>query len=249
MLPVLSTTLGGLAALRLAHRIHPIMALSAGMLVTTALVNLLPEAYELAGESTGLLVLAAPVIGYLLFSALEALIHRQTYEHRHPADQDPAEPHAHDDEMAPPSMIALAGPAGLIIHSASDGLAIGLGFSAGMEVGLIVALAVLAHDFADGINIVTLALAGGQSRRFALTVMGLDAVAAPIGFAVSLFIAPDPAVLGMLLAVFAGIFIAIGAGHLLPEAQHRRPTGGAPLVAMAAVGAAIILAIRPVLDL
>jgi len=248
ILPVFSTTLGGLAAMRFSHRIHPVMALTAGMLVTTALVNLLPEARELVGDEAGLLFLAAPVGGYLLFTALEALVHRETYEHQHPPGEDPHEPHEHERRPHDLSMVAIAGPAGLIVHSAMDGLAIGLGFGVSAEIGLVVAIAVLAHDFADGVNIVTLALAGGQDRRFAITVMLLDAIAAPIGFLLSLLITPDPALLGTLLGVFAGVFIAIGAGHLLPEAQHRRPESAAPLVAIAALGAAIILAIRPFLE-
>jgi len=48
----------------------------------------------------------------------------------------------------------------------------------------------------------------------------------------------------MLLAAFAGIFIAIGAGHLLPEAQHQKPLQAPPLVLLAAFGAALVVAIR-----
>lgn len=52
--------------------------------------------------------------------------------------------------------------------------------------------------------------------------------------------------LGLLLAWFAGLFLAVGAGHLLPEAQHQRPAGAPLFVVLAAVGAAVALAIRSV---
>ena len=249
VLPFISTLLGGLAALRLRHRLHPVMAVAAGVLVATALVDLLPEAIELTGgESSLVTVGAAAVIGFLVFSAIEALVHRQSYEHSHPEHVDPNAPHEHGTEIDHPAgPFGLVGPLGLIVHSTLDGLAIGLGFEASTEVGVIVTLAVLGHDFADGLNVVTLALAGGRSRRGALTLLGLDALAPVFGVLISTQLALPPEQLGVLLAVFSGVFIAIGAGHLLPEAQHQRPGSAPHLVALAAVGAVLVIAIRSAL--
>ena len=106
-----------------------------------------------------------------------------------------------------------------------DGLAIGLGFQAGDEIGLIVLIAVLLHDFADGMNVATVALEAARGERFAVMFVLLDAIAAPAGGAVSAVITVQPATLGLLLAAFAGVFLAVGAGHLLPESQHRDPGG------------------------
>jgi len=249
VLPFISTLLGGLAAIRLRHRLHPIMAFAAGVLVATALVDLLPEAIELTGGGSALVTVgAAAVIGYLLFTAIEALVHRQSYEHSHPEHVDPDSPHDHGtdvDHRAGP--LGLLGPLGLIVHSTLDGLAIGLGFEASTEVGVVVTLAVLGHDFADGLNVVTLALAGGRSRRGALTLLGVDALAPVVGVLVSRQLALAPEQLGVLLALFSGVFIAIGAGHLLPEAQHQRPGSAPHLVALAAVGAVLVVAIRAAL--
>ena len=248
ILPFVSTTLGGLAALRLRHRLHPIMAFAAGVLVATALVDLLPEAAELLGEEAGPVPVAvAALAGYLLFSALEALVHRQSWEHQHPPLADPHQPHDHPDELPQGSALGWVGPIGLIAHSTLDGLAIGLGFSASLELGLIVALAVLAHDFADGMNVVTLALAGGSGLKAATVVLALDALAPPFGVALSHLISPSSSALGILLATFAGVFLAVGAGHLLPEAQHRRPGAAPILVLFAAAGAAVVVGVRSAL--
>src|SRR3990172_9174743 len=182
LLPVASTFLGGYAVFRFHHRLHPVMAFAAGIIVATALVDLLPEALQLlGGPDPTLKAGVAALVGFLGFSAIEALVHRETYEHGHAAGQDPQEPHEHVPAGREPSAISMAGPFGLVLHSGLDGVAIGLGFSAGPEVGLIVGLAVLAHDFADGINITTLTLAGGGGRRLTLTILAMDAVAAPIG--------------------------------------------------------------------
>src|SRR3990172_8301108 len=166
LLPVASTFLGGYAVFRFHHRLHPVMAFAAGIIVATALVDLLPEALQLlGGPDPTLKAGVAALVGSLGFAAIEALVHRETYEHGHAAGQDPQEPHEHVPAGREPSAISMAGPFGLVLHSGLDGVAIGLGFSASPEVGLIVGLAVLAHDFADGINITTTTLARGRGPR------------------------------------------------------------------------------------
>jgi ZIP family zinc transporter len=246
-LPFISTVLGGWAALRLRHRLHPVMAFAAGVLVTTALVNLLPEGIDLLGGDA-LLAGVGTVVGYLLFSAVEAFVHREAYEHQHPAGVDPEEPHDHAGAATRPrSAVGFVGPIGLIVHSTLDGIAIGLAFQAGGQIGVIVTLAVLAHDFADGLNVVTLVVSGGGGRGWAIALLVIDAIAPVAGYFVSGRIAVAPAQLGLLLSVFAGVFLAIGAGHLLPEAQHRRPGHAVSLVVLALIGAILVVAIRSVL--
>lgn len=248
VLPFLTTLLGGLAALRLQHRLHFAMALAAGILVATAFVDLLPESIELiGGESATLYAGIAAVVGYLVYAAVEAFIHQGSYEHGHEPTQDPDAPHEHpspEPVSAARWTLGWLAPAGLIAHSTLDGLAIGLGFEAGAEVGIIVTLAVLVHDFADGLNIVTVALAGGRNRSAAIVLLAIDAVAAIVGIGLSQVITLAPEQLGMLLGAFGGAFIAIGAGHLLPEAEHRRGFGAAPLVALTVTGALLVVFTR-----
>ena len=245
-LPFLSTLLGGFAAFRLRHRLHVVMALAAGILVATALVDLLPEAIELiGGESGPLLAGAAAVVGYLIYAAVETFIHQGSYEHGHQPDQDPDEPHEHTLAVSPTaSRLGWLAPAGLIAHSLLDGVAIGLGFEAGGEVGLLVTFAVLVHDFADGLNIVTLAFAGGRGRGAALLLLAADAAATIVGVGISQLVALAPEQLGILLGAFAGAFLAIGAGHLLPEAEHRKGATASPLVLMTILGAVIVVLVR-----
>ena len=122
----------------------------------------------------------------------------------------------------------------------------GSAFQAGASIGLIVLLAVLAHDFADGMNVVALALDAARGERTACVLLVLDALAPIAGAALSVLIAIPPDVLGLLLASIAGVFIAVGAGHLLPEAQHHDRTQGPLLVGLTAIGAVVVLAIRSV---
>jgi zinc transporter ZupT len=249
-LPFFSTLAGGFAALRLQHRLHALMALAAGVVVTTAVAELLPEAFELVGDARVLDVGIATVVGFIGFSLLEAFLHQSSFEH--------ALDHAHEEgdeaEGRPAAarprpgngILGLLPPSSLVVHSAMDGLAIGLAFQAGTEIGFIVLVAVLFHDFADGMNIVTIALDAARGERLAVAFVFLDAIAAPIGGLLSSLITIDPGTLGLLLATFAGVFIAIGAGHLLPESQHRDPRHGPFLVGLAAVGATLVLVVRAV---
>ena len=254
-LPFFSTLAGGFAALRLRHRLHVLMALAAGVVVATAVADLFPEAYELVGPDRGLGVGIAAVVGFIGFSFLEAFLHQASFEHGH--EHGPAHEHGpeHDHEhgraiaaaslrRATPGLIGLLPPLSLVAHSAMDGLAIGLAFQAGDEIGLIVLVAVLFHDFADGMNVATVALEAARGERLAVAFVILDAVAAPIGGILSTVITVEPTTLGLLLAGFGGVFLAVGAGHLLPESQHRDPARGPVMVSLAAVGAIAVLVVR-----
>ena len=251
VLPFVSTLLGGFAAFRLQHRLHAVMALAAGIIVATALVDLLPEAIELIGSDRGpFMAGVAAVIGYLIYAAAEAFIHQGSYEHGHDPEQDPYAPHEHEvaTQGSGNGLLGWIAPAGLILHSTLDGLAIGLGFEAGPEVGLIVVLAVVVHDFADGLNVVTLALAAGRGRIGAFVLLALDAAATVVGIGISQVVTLEAETLGLVIGVMAGAFIAIGASHLLPEAQHRRgATKLSPLVALTIIGAVLVVLIRGVL--
>jgi zinc transporter ZupT len=274
-LPFFSTIAGGFAALRLQHRLHALMAIAAGVVVATAIADLFPEAYELAGHDRVVEIGIAAVAGFLGFSFLEAFLHQSSFEH---ADDglasdgaslgdeanadDEAQLHAGEHAHAPgserhehrgtvatrsgPGLLGLLPPISLVLHSAMDGLVIGLAFQASDDLGLIVLLAVLLHDFADGMNVATVALDAARGVRLAVAFVLLDAVAAPIGGLLSTIITIDDVTLGLLLAMFGGVFLAVGAGHLLPESQHRDP-GRAPLmVALAGAGAAVVLLVRAV---
>jgi ZIP family zinc transporter len=256
-LPFFSTVAGGFAALRLQHRIHSLMALASGVVVATAIAELLPEALELAADNVVGVGVAA-VIGYIGFSLLEAFLHQASFEHAddhghqgqhgHEPDAEYGVELEHDHREVRPragaGILGLLPPMGLVAHSAMDGLAIGLAFQAGDEIGIIVLVAVLLHDFADGMNVATIALDAARGERFAILFVFLDAIAAPIGGALSTLVRIDDGVLGLLLAMFAGVFIAVGAGHLLPESQHREPRHAPALVLLAAVGAALVLVVR-----
>jgi zinc transporter, ZIP family len=242
-LPFFSTIAGGFAALRFQHRLHALMALASGVVVATAIADLLPEAFELAGFDRVVEIGIAAVAGFIGFSFLEAFLHQSSFEHVDEPDHVGARTPARRNGTG---FIGLLPPLSLVMHSAMDGLIIGLAFQVGDETGFLVLIAVLLHDFADGMNVATVALEAARGVRLAVGFVVLDAVAAPAGGLLSTIVTVDPVTLGLLLAFFAGVFLAIGAGHLLPESQHRDPSRGPAMVSLAALGATLVLAVRAI---
>lgn len=192
------TLLGGWFALRHEDRLHLILGLSAGAVMAVALLDLLKEAVELgSGSHEVLAVMAAAVAGSLAYLCLDRAL--GTDERGH------------------------LGAASLTLHSFLDGLAIGLSMQVSFQVGLPVALAVLAHDFSDGLNTVNLSLVGGVRREGAWRWLLADALAPLLGVAAGCLFHVAPPNLALILAVFAGFFVYIGWSELSPKSYQRHP--------------------------
>ena len=223
-LTVLSTLAGGFVALRLSRDLGTAIALTGGVVVAVALFHVLPEAIEAVGEPNrvGLLV----GVGFVAFFLAERLL---VLHHR----DEPEQARAH-------AQVGAFGAAGLSLHSFIDGLGIGLAFDLDATTGLLVFLAVISHDFADGLNTVSFVLRQSNDRRRAVRWLTVDAAAPLAGAIVGTSLHVSSHTLGQLLAVYAGFFLFMGATDLLPHA-HEHPS--AKRVALTVAGFAGILAL------
>ena len=209
---LISTGLGGTAAIRLRDRLHLLLGFSSGAVLAVALFDILPEVFAFDHGASYMPVTA---LGFLAFFALE----RYTAMHR--AREHPHLAEAHEAELGAMSA------AGLAFHSFLDGVAIGVGFQTSVQIGLLIAFGIIAHDFSDGLNTVTVVLAHGNSSRRAVFWLIIDMLAPVLGAASTLMFNLGPGLLPPLLAFFAGSFLYIGASDLLPEAQeHDSPMVG-----------------------
>jgi ZIP family zinc transporter len=209
----ISTALGGAFALRQRRNLNLVMAFAAGVLVAAALLDLFPEALDTVASSPGGsadTVFLGAAAGFLVFYALERFVHLTAAGH---------EDHSHFGAVA-----AL----GLTIHSFLDGFAIGAAFRANPTVGLIVAIAVISHDFADGVSTVAVVLASRGGLRASISWLAADALAPVVGAAAALYIALPEASLGTVLGFFAGSFLFVGASHLLPESHLEKRSAALP---------------------
>jgi ZIP family zinc transporter len=206
-LTVLSTLLGGVVALRLQREVMTLIAFTGGIVVAVALFDVLPEAIESLGSPRllGTLV-GVGFIGFFLVERVVVLHHRD--------EEEQARAHA---------QVGAFGAAGLSLHSFIDGLGIGFAFHVDTTTGLLVFLAVVTHDFADGMNTVSFILRQGGERRSALKWLAVDSFAPLLGALVGISVDISERGLGYVLALYTGFFLFIGATDLLPEA-HSHPS-------------------------
>jgi len=106
------------------------------------------------------------------------------------------------------------------IHSFLDGVALATGLVVGGGLGLVIAAVVVIHRFSDGISVVSMLAVSRASRRETNRWVAVIAIAPVLGVALGLVVTVPDQVLGVMLAVFAGFFLYVGAAELLPEA-HR----------------------------
>jgi len=203
---VLFTVLGGLLALRFTDHLHLILGFSAGALLGATFFDLLPEALELGAAYGMETIFGIVVFGFAAFMVLDRLVHVHVHE------EDAG---AHRGELS---------AASFSLHSFLDGTAIGIAFQVSAAVGAVVAFAVLAHKFSDGVNTVGVIMKNGGTRRKAVTWLTLASVAPLAGAASTLFFSIPGNFLSLILALFCGFFLYIGASDLLPESHHRHPT-------------------------
>jgi len=215
---LLSTLGGGIVAVKLSNRLGFLAAFVSGILIAVPLFDLLPEALKIARsvQISPEQIMYAVAAGFLSLFVLDRYfsVHRICEggicrNIRHPK-------------------AALFGASELSLHSFMDGIAIGLGFQVGYQAGLIVGMAVIAHDFSDGMNTVTVMLSAGSSRKTSFQMLILDAVAPLLGALCTLFVSLPQWYLAYLLPFFAGGFFYLGASDLLPEAHEKNP----PLVSL-----------------
>jgi len=98
-----------------------------------------------------------------------------------------------------------------------EGLAIGVGFQFQFALGLEVAVAVISHDFCDGLSTLALMLNSGNSLKSSIRLLFVDAIVPVLGVATSLFLGVQNYFLVFALSFLAGSFIYMGAGNLLPD--------------------------------
>jgi ZIP family zinc transporter len=215
----LSTLSGGLLALRLRDKLHLILGFSAGAVIGVAFFDLLPESINF-GERfhSPATILACSAVGFLFYLVMDRIML------------------FHGDALPRGGFAAAV----LCVHSLLDGVSVGLAFQTSREVGIIVAIAVLTHDFSDGINTMNVVLKNRGDRTQALRWLLLDALAPVAGVVSTAFFTLPGSGFGTALALFAGFFLYIGASDLIPESYHAHPKF--LTTAMTLAGAAVLYA-------
>jgi zinc transporter ZupT len=210
----LSTLCGGLLALKFRDKLHLILGFSAGAVIGVSFFELLPESLELGNNyyhSDVLIGMAA--LGFLIYMILDRM----------------ALLHFHSKEMQMKQSLRL-GAGSLSLHSFFDGIAIGVAFEISDSIGIFVAVAVIAHNFSDGLNTVVIVLKNKGKTSDAFRWLLINSIAPVAGVASTLLLKITEATFALILALLSGFFFYIGASDLLPESQHEHSSVGTTLM-------------------
>ena len=198
------------------------VALGAGFMLATSLVEMVPDSLELRGKSAAILVL----LGYLIIHFFE---HTVT-PHFHFGEETHASEFMHSHK----SYSVLLG---LVIHTFFDGIAIASGFLVSNSLGWLIFLAIFLHKIPEGFTVSSVMLASGRSRGIAWgasIILGGSTVAGVLTMA--LFRHHVSA--GLPLA--AGVTIYVAASDLVPEV-NREPSMKMALLVIVGAGMFLLL--------
>ena len=228
---VAATLLGGLLSVLIAASltvgvlsrvVKSLVSLSAGVLLGTALLHVLPEAFE---SEAGSHALFATLLGGLLFFFLleKAALYR--HGHHHEGD-DPHHHHHHGYDAEQAGTGGWSVLVGDSIHNFCDGIIIAGAFLADTQLGVVTALAVIAHEIPQEVGDYIVLLNAGFSRAKALLYNALSGLAAVAGGVLGYFVVgPWEELFPYLLVVASSSFVYVAVGDLLPQLQRRLPIG------------------------
>ena len=198
------------------------VALGAGFMLATALVEMVPQSIEMRGKQAALLVL----VGYLIIHFFE---HTVT-PHFHFGEE------THHDEFLH-SHRSYSVLLGLIIHTFFDGIAIASGFLVSNWLGWLIFLAIFLHKIPEGFTVASVMLAGGQSKKVA---WGASVLLGAATLAGVLTMALFRHQVSYGLPLSAGVTIYVAASDLMPEV-NREPGVRMALVVFLGVGLLFLL--------
>ena len=213
------------------------LSLAAGALLATAFLHLLPEAFEAGVEPHNLFMTL--LFGLLFFFLLDkAELWHHGHEHHHGDahhGHDHHESHEHDhahsnatntshDQVAHAKPLAggWAILAGDSVHCFGDGVLIASAFMVDLKLGVVAALAVLAHEVPHHMGDLVVLRQGSQNRQTAVLKVSLaGAITALGGLTGYALLDQLHGVLPYMLAIASSSFIYVALADLIPQLQKR----------------------------
>jgi zinc transporter ZupT len=198
------------------------VAVGAGFLMATALIEMTPESLKISPRLGPLLIMAGYCVVHLLEHTINAHFHFGEETHHGQFVSQ----HTSNSVMA-----------GLSVHALFDGVAIGSGFVVSNWLGVLIFLAILLHKGPEGFTMASVMLASGRSRAMAFYSAVALAAATLAGV---LIIELSPGLLPYGLPLSAGVALYVAATDLVPEV-NREPGIKMALWFFAGVGGFLLL--------
>lgn len=203
-----------------------LLSLAAGALLATALMHLLPEAFESQASAHDLFttLLAGIVVFFLLDKA-------ELWHHGHEHKSEPEHPHSHEDgahhhvhaaEKHPHAAGGWTVLAGDSVHCFGDGILIAAAFMSDMRLGFIAALAVLVHEVPHHMGDLVVLRQSSSSKKAAFLKVSLAGIVTTVGGLAGYFLVDwlqdwQP----FFLVVASSSFIYVALADLIPQLQKR----------------------------
>ncbi|HJV72460.1 ZIP family metal transporter [Ideonella sp.] len=202
----------------LGQLVRHLVSLSTGVLLATALLHVLPEAFESPVDPHALF---ATLLGGLLFFFL--LEKAELYRHAHHHEGDGHGHHHHfDAEQAGRGGFSVL--VGDSIHNFCDGIIIAAAFLASPELGATTSLAIILHEIPQEVGDTIVLINAGFSRRKALLYNAASGLTAVVGGVLGYFVVGAwDALFPYLLVVASSSFIYVAVADLIPQMQRHLP--------------------------
>lgn len=252
----------------LARYTQHMLSLAAGALLATAFTHLLPEAFEshVDAHSLFLALLGGLVFFFLLDKAelwhhghehapalptLDEAMHEGHGHHGHPPHQHAHAPerhahgHSHGHSHSSRGWTVLAGDS---VHCFGDGVLIASAFMADINLGVLAAVAVLAHEVPHHMGDLAVLRHSSGNRRAALTKVSLAGAVTALGGLVGYaLVGQMNDWLPYFLVIASSSFIYVALADLIPQLQKRlsAPQTLAQLVWLA-IGMGIVMLVGAV---
>jgi zinc and cadmium transporter len=176
---------------------------AAGALLSAVFLDLLKDGLEEASVDQ---VMAATLMGILIFFFAERFLHWFHHHHQH----------EHADPSVPLIII------GDTVHNALDGVAIAAAFLVSVPTGIITTIAVAAHEIPQEIGDFGLLLSKGMSRGKVLLVNILSALATTITAVITFALGKESGLpIGVLLGLSAGFLLYISMSDIIPTIHEK----------------------------
>jgi ZIP family zinc transporter/zinc and cadmium transporter len=205
LLAALADIAGGLVLVRargIEKYLRYFVALGAGFLMATAMLEMAPESIRLSPKLGPILIMAGYCAVHFLEHTINAHFHYGEETHHH-------------EFVSQRTGYAVLG--GLSVHALFDGVAIGSGFVVSNMLGWLIFLAIFLHKAPEGFTMASVMLASGRSRKAAFSAAVALAVATLLGV---LVIELVPHWLPYGLPISAGVAFYVGASDLVPEVNR-----------------------------
>ena len=217
----------------LAKLVDRMVSISVGILLATALLHSLPEAFEMPGVDAHVLfgVLLAGLLGFFLLEKVALLRH----SHHHEGDGHDHH-HGHDAEEAGSGWMILIGDG---LHNFVDGVLIAAAFMVDFEVGMFTAIAIVAHEIPQEIGDFIVLINAGFSRMRALLYNMVSGALSVLGGVLGYyFLEKANTAMPYLLVIASSGFIYIAVSDLIPQ-MHRRSHWRESLRQIALIGCGV----------